>query len=252
MGGELADSSIQKVTRICQRSPLPKFLLMNQLLEQEPLDTYEYVVIADDDILLPENFLDGFLGAQSAFGFRLAQPARTPNSFIDHSITRRTEGILARETLFVEIGPVTSFHRSIFHLVFPFDMTSPMGWGYENIWAYRLSERGFAMGIIDAYPVDHSLRPPAVYYDRTAAKQAQQRLLGSQPHLPVKRYYSTLKIFPLLSKLGGIEECKRERLRSFRLLGHGVRVEIGLLLSKFVRRTRGICWSMWARRGMSR
>jgi hypothetical protein len=246
IGGTISDSLVQSVTRVYQPSPLPKFLLMNQLLELEALHAYEYVVIVDDDILLPESFLDGFLKTQSAVGFCLAQPARTPNSSIDHSIVRRVEGILARETLFVEIGPVTSFHRSIFHLVFPFDMTSPMGWGYENVWAYRLSQNGFQMGIVDAYPVDHSLRPPVIYYDRTEAKEAKQRLLAPQPHFPLTRCYTTLRTFPLSA---GIEEREREKVRHLSVLGHGLRLQISFLLSKLVHRARGIRSVMWASRG---
>ena len=38
-------------------------------------------------------------------------------------------GVAARETLFVEIGPVGGFHASVFDHVLPFDMASPMGLG---------------------------------------------------------------------------------------------------------------------------
>jgi hypothetical protein len=246
IGGVISDSLVQSVTCIYQASLSPKFSLMNQLIAQEHVDSYDYVVIADDDIQLPEGFLDGFLATQSAVGFSLAQPARTSVSYIDHSITRRVEGMLARETLFVEVGPVTCFHRSVFHLVFPFDMACPMGWGYETIWALRLSQKGFKMGIVDAYPVDHSLRPPAIYYDWTEAKQATQRLLNANAHLPLRRCLTTLRTIPMLSKLTELEERKQERFRHLFVLGHGLFVKATLFPSKLVRRAKRISLAMGA------
>jgi hypothetical protein len=158
------------------------------------LRDYEYVIVVDDDIRLPDHFLDKFLDLQTALGFSLAQPARTTNSYIDHPVVKQVEGVVARQTLFVEIGPVTSFHRSIFNIVFPFDLTSPMGWGYENIWAYRLHHEGFRMGIIDSYPVDHSLRATATYYNWKEAGAGADRILRSQKHFSLKRCYRTLRL----------------------------------------------------------
>ena len=186
---------LSEVLRSKQAERMPKYQLLDALLASENLSQFEFVVIVDDDIATCEGFLDKFLTLQTKLGLRLAQPARTANSHIDHGIVRRVEGALARQTLFVESGPVVSIHRSVFHLLFPFDMASPMGWGYENVWAYRLSKNGFQMGIIDAYPVDHSLRAPAACYDRSEAEQAQLQLLSSQPHLPLAECYVTLRVF---------------------------------------------------------
>jgi GT2 family glycosyltransferase/glycosyltransferase involved in cell wall biosynthesis len=184
-----------KVLRSRQTEFAPKYQLLNTLLSGENLSQFEFVVIVDDDIAICAHFLDKFLSLQTRFDLRLAQPARTANSHIDHGIVRRVEGALARQTLFVESGPVVSVHRSAFPILFPFDMASPMGWGYENVWAYRLSKHSLPMGIVDAYPVDHSLRAPATCYDRSQAQEAQQRLLSSQQHLPLAECYATLRVF---------------------------------------------------------
>jgi hypothetical protein len=195
LGGTPKDPSLIQVTWKRRIKRCPKFSLINQLLDEESLNEYEYIVVIDDDIRLPERFLDTFLDLQSVLGFSLAQPARTTNSYIDHPLVQQVKGIVARQTLFVEIGPVTSFHRSIFDLVIPFDLTSPMGWGYENIWAYRLYHRGCRMGIIDSCPVDHSLRPTARYYKWKEAAAGADRILHSQKHFSLARCYKTLRIF---------------------------------------------------------
>jgi hypothetical protein len=194
-------SELRSVTRVHNTVQEPKFALVNRLLAHEPFSDYEYVLVVDDDIRLPDRFVDRFLGLQTDLGFSLAQPARTSNSYIDHPLVQQIEHILARQTLFVEIGPVTSFHRSIFSLLLPFDLTSPMGWGYENIWSYRLYYAGFKMGIIDAYPVDHSLRATATYYNSKEAGAGAERILKAHKHFSLKRCYKTLQVFQTMHDL---------------------------------------------------
>jgi hypothetical protein len=172
----------------------PKFKILNELLAVENVEDYDYVLLTDDDVVLPEGFLDGLIGVQAELGFALAQPARTANSYIDHPIVEQQQGVLARRTMFVEIGPVISFHRSCYDLVFPFDLTSPMGWGYENVWSRRLAERGLKMGIIDAVPVDHSLRKPVENYSWAEANAQRRRLLARQPHYPLDQCFRVLEV----------------------------------------------------------
>src|SRR5262249_32005420 len=131
LGGEPGNKQVADVTVGAIPRERPKFRIMNDLLAKETLSQYEYVVLIDDDVVLPNSFLDQFIALQERLAFSIAQPARTSNSYIDHPIVEQQRGVLARRTLFVEIGPVVSFHKSAYELVFPFDLTSPMGWGYE-------------------------------------------------------------------------------------------------------------------------
>ena len=80
LGGSLDAPEVGRVTCGYHPTPAPKFSLVNRLLAQVDVRNFEYVVVVDDDILLPDCFLDRFLAAQSALGFRLAQPARTSAS----------------------------------------------------------------------------------------------------------------------------------------------------------------------------
>ncbi len=171
----------------------PKFEIIKELIGGD-LDDHDYLVIIDDDLALPHGFIDHLLGWQRHLGFAVAQPARSPNSFIDHRIVEQQRGAVARRTRFVEIGPVVSIHRSAYAALLPFDLSSPMGWGYENIWTHRIEAAGLTMGIIDAVPVDHSLRPPVANYSWDEADEARTRILADNEHVPLEDCFRVLDV----------------------------------------------------------
>jgi hypothetical protein len=184
---EMADVTLRKVI-----PPAMKFPLLNQLLADAKLDSFEFVIVCDDDILLPENFLDRYLGSVTRYGFVLAQPARTHDSFSPHMIVdgfsghpfvEQLDGLLARQTRFVEIGPIFSVHQGAFELIFPFEEESPMGWGYDFVWPQIIADAGFKMGIIDAVPIAHSLRKSGDYYQHDKARAEMKRFLTHRRHL---------------------------------------------------------------------
>ena len=182
------------MTALTVTEPTPKYALLNRLLAEEDLESYDFVLTTDDDIVLPDGFLDLFLGVQAGLGFDLAQPARTLNSYVDHPIVLQQRGVVARRTLFVEIGPLVSFGRAVYDLVFPFDESNPMGWGFENVWSHLLRERGRSEGIVDAVPVDHSIREPVAHYEWADADADRERYLASHPHLPTEECFRVLEI----------------------------------------------------------
>jgi hypothetical protein len=195
-------SPTKRVAEVTARSvaePTPKYELLNGLLVEHDLERYAYVLTIDDDILVPRGFLDVFISLQAKLNFAIAQPARTSGSYIDHPIVEQQRGVIARQTLFVEIGPVVSFHRSVHHMVFPFDVENPMGWGYENVWSYRLRESGLRMGIIDATPVEHRLRRPVAHYSWHEANAERAAYLATRPHLPYEDCFRVLDVVGLNS-----------------------------------------------------
>jgi hypothetical protein len=142
--------------------------------------------------VLPENFLDRYLESVAQYDFALAQPARTHESFGPHMIVdefsghpfvEQLDGLVARQTRFVEIGPIFSVHRSAFELMFPFDEASPMGWGYDFVWPQVIANAGLKMGIIDAVPIAHSLRKTGFYYHHDKARAEMKEFLAHRPHL---------------------------------------------------------------------
>ena len=72
----------------------------------------------------------------SASTCKLAQPAHRLSSHAAWPVTRRRPASVARETAFVEIGPVTAFHRDTFAALLPFPDLK-MGWGLDAYWSAR-------------------------------------------------------------------------------------------------------------------
>jgi glycosyltransferase involved in cell wall biosynthesis len=199
LGGEPLTKQVANVTVGTVLREKPKFQIMNDLLAKEKLSQYDYVILIDDDVVLPASFVDQFIALQERLEFSISQPARTSNSYIDHPIVEQQRGVLARRTLFVEIGPVVSFHKSVYEQVFPFDLTSPMGWGYENVWAYRLDQLQLKMGIIDIVPVDHSLRKPVAFYSWDEANRQRSLFLSKHDHIPTDQCFRVLDVIGLSS-----------------------------------------------------
>jgi hypothetical protein len=173
----------------------PKFLLLNQLLEKIDLYDFEYVIVSDDDIQLPSGFLDRYLAMVSRYDLALAQPARTHNSYIDHCFVEQLDGIDARRTRFVEIGPLFSLHRKAFDCFLPFDEASPMGWGNDFVWPVLAEKHGLRMGIVDAVPVAHDFRKPVAYYDHGASAKHMSKYLAERPHLSKKDAFFILESY---------------------------------------------------------
>lgn len=175
--------------------PSPKFSLLNQVLCRVNLRDFEYVIVTDDDIQLPTGFTDSYLAMNSRYDFAVSQPARTHDSYIDHHFVEQLDGIDARQTRFVEIGPLFSLHRSAFDHFLPFDETSPMGWGNDFVWPVLAERHRLKMGIIDAVPVAHNLRKPVAYYDHGASADAMSRYLAERPHLSKKEAFYILESY---------------------------------------------------------
>ena len=163
--------------------PAMKFSLLNQLLAETNIGAFEFVIVCDDDINFPENFLDRYLQLVMRYDFALAQPARTHDSFIDHPFVEQLDGLIARWTRFVEIGPLFSVHQRAFPLIFPFDDASPMGWGYDFFWPQIIGNAGLKMGIVDAVPIAHYLRKSVSYYQHEQASREMEEFLSRRPCL---------------------------------------------------------------------
>jgi len=173
----------------------PKFILLNALLAKEDLTTYDFIIVCDDDIVLPENFLERYLDAVTRYDFAMAQPARTHNSYIDHHFVNQLDGLMARRTRFVEIGPLFSIRKDLYGLLLPFDERSPMGWGYDFVWPCLIEGQGLRMGIVDATPVEHSMRRPVKNYRYEEALKAMEEYLAGRPHVSKGEAFTILESY---------------------------------------------------------
>ncbi len=173
----------------------PKFVLLNQILARADLAQYSHLVFTDDDIVLPPNFLDQYLELTNRFDFALAQPALTHTSYISHPIVERIDGLTARRTRFVEIGPLFSIRADLYDTLLPFDESSRMGWGYDFVWPRLVESESLRMGIVDATPVDHSLRPPATFYDGHAETKVMDRFVAQRSGLSKSHAFTILESY---------------------------------------------------------
>jgi hypothetical protein len=158
-----------------------KFENLNALLAANPAHGYDWLLVVDDDVALPSHFLDVFIFLAERFQLRLAQPAHRRRSHAAWEVTRRRAAAVARETQYVEIGPVTAFHAATFDLLLPFPGLR-MGWGLDLHWSALAREQGWRIGVIDATPVRHGLRPVASSYDSQDAIEEARRFLADRPY----------------------------------------------------------------------
>lgn len=155
-----------------------KYQNINAALEKFDTSQFDWLIVTDDDIVLPEHFTDQFLYISEKIGLDIAQPAHRFHSYASFNLNLRKFGCLARTTHFVETGPVTAFRRDIFPVVLPFNDTR-WAWGLDVWWAEMAREKAFPIGIVDATPIEH-LRPVANSYDHVAAIDEAKAFLLKQ------------------------------------------------------------------------
>jgi GT2 family glycosyltransferase len=154
---------------------------VNAALAAAPPGDADWLLIVDDDVLLPRGFLDRFIALAEAFGLQLVQPAHAYASHGAWEVTRRRPGVLARRTRFVEIGPVTALSADAAAVLLPFPPLK-MGWGLDAHWSAVAAERGWPIGVVDATPVRH-LRPVASDYPRDAAIAEAEAFLDGRAYV---------------------------------------------------------------------
>lgn len=197
LNGASDSPGLRDVTSIIATQREPKFSLLNRLLRPADMDDFDFVIACDDDIYLSKGFLPAYIAYQQKFDFAVAQPARAWHSHFDHSFVLRRPWLQARQTLFVECGPLVSFRKDAVKLLLPFDQTSQM-WGMDLVWSEVIDRHRLKMGIIDALSIDHSLRPQASVYNRAEEAAAMNTYLSTRPHIPMHKAKIVVKRHPML------------------------------------------------------
>jgi hypothetical protein len=170
-----------------------KFENLNALLTEHPADGYDWLVVVDDDVELPSGFLDAFIFLAERFGLRLAQPAHRRRSHAAFAVTRRRAGSVAREGLFVEIGPVFAFQAATFEVLLPFPPLR-FGWGLELHWSAIARAHDWPLGVIDGTPILHGLRRIATSYDRGDAIAEARGFLAGRDYTTARDAQRTVAV----------------------------------------------------------
>ncbi|HWF52399.1 MAG TPA: glycosyltransferase [Solirubrobacteraceae bacterium] len=168
-----------------------KFENLNALLAEHPAAGHDWLIAIDDDVALPAGFLDAFVFLAERFGLVLAQPAHRRRSHAAFAVTRRQPASLVRETAFVEIGPVVAFQAAAFDTLLPFPPLR-IGWGLDAHWSAVARQHGWRIGVVDATPIRHGLRPIAGAYNREDALAEARAFLSERPYTPAEEAGRTL------------------------------------------------------------
>jgi hypothetical protein len=188
---ELARSRHIVELHTCAADGRGRFENLNLLLRANPPGDADWLLIADDDVELPRGFVDRFVFLAERFAFALAQPAQSLDSHAAWATTRRRAGSAARETGFVEIGPVTGFARATFDTLLPFPELT-MGWGLDVHWAAVARAHGWRCGVLDAVVVRHRAAPAASSYSREDAVAEARAFLRGREYLSAPEVERTL------------------------------------------------------------
>lgn len=151
---------------------------INLLLAPHDLSTFDWVWMIDDDVELPDDFTDVFIAMCTLQDYQIAGPAHRTWSYSSHEVTERRSGLLAHRTNFVEVGPITAFHKKTFDIVFPLPSLR-YGWGPDIFWSRSMEANGWRMGIIDGAALRHT-GPVAATYNWEAARDECEAYLAEK------------------------------------------------------------------------
>jgi GT2 family glycosyltransferase len=172
---------------------LGRFENLNLLLAEQQVELFDWLLLLDDDVVLPRGFLDGLLNQAERHDLRLVQPAHRLRSHAAWRVTRRRAFSVVRETAFVEIGPVTALARQTFAELVPFPPLR-MGWGLDAHWSALARANGWRIGVVDVLPIAHRAAPTAAVYSRAAAVAEARAFLEGRPYLPARELQRTLVV----------------------------------------------------------
>ncbi len=133
--------------------PGGKFPLVNETLRRSG-PAARWTVVSDDDIRFRRGNVVGFVSLCERAGLDLAQPARARGTHQSHDITAAIRFVRARNTTFVESGPIFAVGSRFRDRVLPLPERLGMGWGVEFEW-FDLMGSGCRLGIVDATVVEH-------------------------------------------------------------------------------------------------
>jgi hypothetical protein len=120
-------------------------------------------VLADDDVALPRKGLRRTAVVARDMALDIAQPAHTWNSYYTYPFTLARPLLVARQTDFVEIGPVVVVGPDGRAFLESLSDVAPMGWGVDVRWSGGSRAGLVRLGIVDLVGMRHLQRPGRSY-----------------------------------------------------------------------------------------
>lgn len=174
----------------------PRLANLNLLLASHEPMAFDWIIVVDDDVELPEGFTDNFIFLMDHFGFSIGQPAHNLVSHASYLINLRHWGTIARQTGYVEVGPLVALRRETFAALLPFPEIG-MGWGVDVHWSYLAKRNGWRQGVVDALPIRH-VNPVGASYNSGEARRQATEFVATHGGLPRREALRTIRSFKRL------------------------------------------------------
>lgn len=172
----MSQTSRHHVTVVIQSmQPVGKFDNIALAIKPYDMGDFDWLLVTDDDVRLPADFLDLLMFFALRCDLKFAQPAHRFVSYASARIIVRRFKSLVRRTQFVENGPVTLFHSSTFPEILPFPSLR-WAWGIDVLWSAIAMRKGWRMGVIDGLSLKH-WRPVGNSYNANAARLEAEEFL---------------------------------------------------------------------------
>jgi hypothetical protein len=181
---------------------------LNALTRDLPADV-DCLVVADDDVRFVVGDLGRLLRAGAALDLDVFQPAHSARSRWSFPFVRKHPMVFARQTRFVEQGPLVVLSARAQAALLPFPENTGMGWGVEASWSATATEHGLRLGIVDAVAIRH-LSEPGHAYDTEA------ELLGLRRELAALGLSDLRELQVATERVGVVSAWRRGRARAHR------------------------------------
>jgi hypothetical protein len=139
-----------------------RFSNLNKLHFAKPTAEGSWVVLVDDDVLFVRGNLSRTISVMKRAGLSLAQPSQSIIGWWTSLFNVGRPLLTARDTNYVEQGPLLVVDPSFAELILPFPDEDDMGWGIEAQW-YRAKEGRFRIGVIDDCRIVHWTKTATPY-----------------------------------------------------------------------------------------
>jgi len=150
--------------------------LLNRLEREVSTDRGRWLLVADDDVVVPGAQLQLLVRLAAVAGLDVSQPAHLPRSYASWRFNRQRITPIVRLTRFVESGPLVLFSPRARGVCLPLPEELGMGWGLEATFAAAGGE-SLRLGVVDATGMRH-LTPVSTQYRRDEAESTGRRALA--------------------------------------------------------------------------
>jgi len=155
----------------------------------EILDRYDYVMLADDDVLMKGQDINRLFEMSAAHGLMVSQFALSRDSWITYPALMHCPGYTLRYTNHIDcMAPC--IQSAYLKTLLPFIEKYSCGWGADHTWAMLMDDPPYRCAIVDEMTMVHTRKFQTGTLHRTFAR------LGADPLEEVRTVIALFDNFP--------------------------------------------------------